>query len=148
MRNAVVVDTSLAIKWILEEPDSDKADTLLVEWSKKRKVILVPALLIYEITNALFQNVRKGEITVERAKEALAQLLRKKLKVEFPRTPDLSIRAIELTHRFSLEATYDPHFLALAEREGCELWTADKRMWRVVKDQLSWVHWLGNYSAP
>ena len=141
MRNAVVVDTSLAIKWILEEPDSDKADILLVEWSKKRKEILVPALLIYEIANALFQNVRNGEITLE-------QLLRKKLKVDFPRTPDLSIRAIELTHSFSLQATYDPHFLALAEREGCELWTADKRMWRVVKDQLDWVHWLGDYSAP
>ena len=68
MRNAVVVDTSLAIKWILEEPDSDKADILLVEWSKKRKEILVPALLIYEIANALFQNVRNGEITLERAK--------------------------------------------------------------------------------
>ena len=92
--------------------------------------------------------MRNGEITLERAKEALAQLLRKKLKVDFPRTPDLSIRALELTHRFSLQATHDPHFLALAEREGCELWTADKRMWRVVKDQLDWVHWLGDYSAP
>jgi predicted nucleic acid-binding protein len=59
----------------------------------------------------------------------------------------LSTRALELADRFGLSATYDAHYLALAEREGCEYWTADERLWNSVRAQLGWVRWLGEYSA-
>lgn len=52
---------------------------------------------------------------------------------------------MELAHQFNLPATYDPHYLALAEREGCEYWTADARLWNTVKGKLAWVRWLGDY---
>ncbi len=50
---------------------------------------------------------------------------------------------MELAERFRRPATYDPHYLALAEREGCEFWTADERLWNAVKADLPWVRWLG-----
>lgn len=147
MRNVVVVDTSIALKWVLEEVDSDKADTLLAEWIKKGMLIIAPDLLAYEITNALYRKVRKGEITLDRAKEALAEI--SLAEIEFDFSPDfaLSTRAIELANHFSLSATYDSHYLALAERKGCELWTADLRMWNSVKGKLDWVRWMGDYST-
>lgn len=37
-------------------------------------------------------------------------------------------RALSLATRFTLPATYDAHYLALAEELGCEFWTADKRL--------------------
>ena len=147
MRNVVVVDTSIALKWVLEEVDSDKADTLLAEWIKKGMLIIAPDLLAYEITNALYRKVRKGEITLDRAKEALAEI--SLAEIEFDFSPDfaLSTRAIELANHFNIPATYDSHYLALAERKGCELWTADLRMWNSVKGKLDWVRWMGDYST-
>ena len=148
MTNIVVVDANIVLKWLLKEEDSDIAIALLIEWSNRKVVILAPALLIYEAANVLYQNVRRGKITLERAQEALKELLGMKLKYDFLPTADLSTRAMELAYYFKLPATYDLHYLALAEREGCELWTADTRMWRVVKRELDWVHWIGDYPAP
>jgi hypothetical protein len=41
----------------------------------------------------------------------------------------------------------DARYLALAERESCEYWTADERLWNSVRAQLGWVRWLGEYLA-
>jgi predicted nucleic acid-binding protein len=141
MKNVVVVDASIAIKWILEEPDSDVAETLLAEWSNNGILILAPSLLAYEITNALHRKVRKDEITLDRAKEALAEI-----DFDFSTDFALSTRALELANHFSLPATYDSHYLALAERKGCELWTADLQMWNSIRGKLAWVRWLSEYS--
>jgi hypothetical protein len=50
-----------------------------------------------------------------------------------------------LAHQFSLLATYDAHYLALAESHNCEFWTADTRLLRAVGDKLSWVRTLDDY---
>lgn len=145
MKKTVVVDTSIALKWVLYESDSVKANALLAEWINHETVILAPPLLAYEITNSLYQKVRKGEITPDRAKQGVTKVLATGLELDFPHDPDLSLRAIELAQNYNLPATYDAHYLALAEREECELWTADTRMWRIVKDKLSWVRCIGDY---
>ena len=147
MRDVVVVDTSIAIKWVLQESDSDIAETMLIEWSSNGVVILAPALLTYEVTNALYKKARKGEITFETAKEALTKVLLSGVALNFSQDSNLGRRAIELARQFGLTATYDAHYLALAEREGCELWTADKRMWNSIRGKLTWVRWIGDYHS-
>ena len=147
MRNVVVVDASIAIKWVFEEPDSGTAESLLEEWSNEGKVMLAPALLIYEITNALHRKIRKGEITHEAAKEALEELFLLGFELTFPQNTNLSLQAMKFAHRFNLPATYDSHYLALAQYEDCELWTADMRLWNSLKGKLPWVRWMGEYSA-
>ncbi len=145
MRNAVVVDTSVVVKWILDEPDSKIALALLTEWTDKELDILAPALLAYEITNVLYQRVRRDEMSLAKAKQALAKVILSELELDFSQDPALSTQAMELAHRFNLPATYDAHYLALAEREGCELWTADKRMWNTIRGKLTWVRWMEDY---
>jgi len=75
MKRAVVVDTSIVLKWVLDEPDSATALALLTRWINDEIVIQAPALLAYEVANALFQRVRKGEMTTERAWQALEVVL-------------------------------------------------------------------------
>lgn len=145
MRNSIVVDASVALKWIIDEADSDKAHALLLESSDKGIIMLAPALFTYEITNILYQNVRKNEMTIERAKSALEEVMFLGIEIDIPQDFSLSRRTIELAHTFGLKATYDSHYLALAEREGCELWTADTKMWKAVKEQVNWVQWLADY---
>ena len=62
-----------------------------------------------------------------------------------PERQSIAQRALELAYRFGLPATYDANFLALAEREECELWTADMRLWNSVKGKLLWVHSLSDF---
>jgi predicted nucleic acid-binding protein len=56
-------------------------------------------------------------------------------------------RAWELARHFDRPAAYDAHYLALAEMEGCPLWTADGRLFNAVRHELDWVNWLGDYQA-
>jgi predicted nucleic acid-binding protein len=145
MRNAVVVDTSIAIKWVLNEDDSALALALLAEWKKKKMAMLAPALLAYEASNTLYQNVRRGKITLDTAELSMTKVILAGLQLDFSQDPVLGVRAIELANNFSLLATYDAYYLALAERERCEFWTADTRMWNAVKGKFAWVRWMGDY---
>ncbi len=147
MKNVVVVDTSVAIKWVLNELDSNRALALLAEWKRKKIAILAPALLAYEATNTLYQNVRRGKITFDTAKQGLTKVILAGLQFDFLQDPALGIRALELAQNFSFLATYDAYYLALAEREVCEFWTTDTRMWKAIKKQLSWVRLLDEYSV-
>ena len=48
-----------------------------------------------------------------------------------------------LATRFNRPTAYDAKYLALAEMMNCEFWTADERLFNAVRDELSWVRWLG-----
>jgi|SRR6266571_3485894 predicted nucleic acid-binding protein len=147
-RNRVVVDTSIAIKWAINEHDSSTALALLTEWTDTEVVILAPALLAYEATNTLYRHVRRGLIPLEDAERALQEVILATVELEFEEAPDLHIRAMQLAYQFGLPAAYDAHYLALAEREGCELWTADERLWNTIRGRLAWVRWMTDSVTP
>jgi predicted nucleic acid-binding protein len=145
MSGTVAVDASIVIKWVLEESDSNVAEALLAEWIDQGKVILAPELLAYEVANTLYQKVRKGAIAFDRANLALSKALGTGLELECIEDTVLSTKAIELANRFNLPAVYDAHYLALAEHKGCELWTADTRLWKTVSGKLGWVRLMSDY---
>jgi predicted nucleic acid-binding protein len=145
MKNIVVVDANLAIKWVVKEEDSGIALALLNEWYIKGIMMIAPSLLTYEVTNVLYQNMRKGKINLDQAKKILIEVLSVGIELDFSNNSALSRRAFELAHQFNLLETYDPHYVALAERENCELWTADSRLWTAVKEKLPRVRLLAEY---
>ena len=145
MRDVVVVDASLAIKWAILEEDSDKAETLLDEWTQAAMTLIAPALFIYEVTNTIYRKVGRTLVTLDEAKQVLEKLLRRGPILDMPQDAALSLRAMDLAQQFRLPATYDAHYLALAEREVCDYWTADERLWNVIKQTLPWVRWLGSF---
>lgn len=145
MKTAVVVDANIGLKWIIDEEGSEEATALLDKWNNQGITMLAPYLFMYEITNILYQNVRKGRILLDRAMTGLGDILLLGMDFDDSYDDSLGRRAIELTHQYDLKATYDAYYLALAEREKCELWTADSRMWRAVQGKISWVHDLSEY---
>jgi len=147
MKNIVIVDTSIAIKWIIEETDSEKAIALLAQWVIGKTVILAPVLLAYELTNVLHQRIRRGEANQEEAEQLLIYLLLNLVKLDTSYDYAQSVRALQLAQQFLLSATYDAHYLALAEREQCEYWTADTRLLNGLRGQLPWVRNLSDYRA-
>lgn len=147
MNNIVVVDTSVVVKWIVTVSDSDVARALLAEWTNKDVRILAPTLLVYEAVNSLYKYIRAGQMPLEDAESGLRKVIFPLVTLDHSKEPSFSLRAIELASQFSLPTTYDAHYLALTEREGCELWTADTRLWKAVHNALPWVHNLNEYST-
>jgi predicted nucleic acid-binding protein len=145
MSDVVVVDASLAIKWVLSEPDSSTAIMLLKTWTNEGKKAIAPALFAYEVTNIIYRRVVAGLLTYDEAMLALTDLFSIGVSLNFLEYKGISTEAVKLAHRFGLSASYDSHYLALAQRENCEFWTADTRLWNSIKNQLSWVQWFGNY---
>ena len=56
-------------------------------------------------------------------------------------------QALALADALGVPATYDAHYLALAEHLGCELWTDDQRLIRIVATSLPFVRWIGDHPA-
>ena len=139
MTGVVVVDASLALKWVLAEADSNIAIALLQTWNTDKMEIIAPALFTYETTNILYRQVVTNKLSYEEVKKLLTKLLSIGILLNFVQHREISIRAMELSHRFGLPAAYDAHYLALAEHEKCEYWTADTRLCTAVRDQLPWV---------
>ena len=51
----------------------------------------------------------------------------------------LHLRAFQLAEAYGLPATYNAHYLALADRLGIDFWTTDGRLSKAVSDRLPWV---------
>jgi predicted nucleic acid-binding protein len=67
----LVVDASVAIKWVLPEADSDRALSL-----RARGVpFAAPSLLVEEAANVAWQRVRRGEITRDQAISAVSVVI-------------------------------------------------------------------------
>lgn len=145
MSNVVVVDASLAIKWVIDEPDSGNALDLLNEWTKAGKEVTAPALFTYEVTNIIYRHIGRKLLTYEEAMQALKNIFSIGISLDFSHFENVSTQALVLAHRFHTPATYDAHYLALAAHRDCECWTADTRLWNTVKGKLSWVRWIGDY---
>lgn len=137
----VVVDTSLAVKWVLPEPHSAEALALLGDWQARQTTPTVPSWFGWEVANVLFQRIRAKIATLPDAQRAVRDLLDAVAVQDLD--PAIALRGLELAHAFKQKASYDAHFLALAEHLGCELWTADERFWRETNPSLPWVRWVG-----
>ena len=146
MSEFVVVDASLAFKWLVEEENSDKATALTRRWSDQGKQMAAPPLLPFEVANALHRRVLRGELTVRVAAGLIRELM--SLGIAIPATPDLHSRALEYASHLKQGAAYDAHYLALAESLGCEVWTADRRFHRAVSPGVDNVRWIGEFVAP
>ena len=117
----LVIDASVAVKWVVPEVLSDKADALLAG----RDDLAAPDLLLVEAANALWHKTVRKEISPPEADQALALLLES--SIELVATAPLLPRALDLARALTHQV-YDCVYLALAERERAGLVTADSRL--------------------
>lgn len=142
----ICVDASVAIKWLLKEERSDRAIALYDATTNANQPIVAPPLLPLEVTNILRQRMRAEDgISLTRATEHLAAFLA--FPIEFHNPAGRHHQALVLADALGLPATYDAHYLALAEYLGCELWTDDLRLIQRVATSLPFVRWIGDHPA-
>jgi predicted nucleic acid-binding protein len=137
MRNSwLCVDANLVIR-LVADPRDEAVRRMWEQWDAEKRQLAAPTLLYYEVSNALYRYQTQGFLSASAMRLALQAAL--SLPLSLYGEADLHWRALDLAARFSLPATYDAHYLALAERLGGEFWTADRRLVQAVQMELEWV---------
>ena len=142
---SVVVDASVAVKWLVEEDDSDIAHALLRSWESQGVVYVAPCLIAFEVANALHRRVALGELTIRDCAHMIETLLASQLQLHH--APGLHGAALRLANQLRQRASYDAHYLALADALGCDFWTADHQFYRVARPTARNIRWLREYAA-
>lgn len=141
----VCVDVGILVR-LLTAQDDGTIRGLWSRWEEEGRPLIAPRLLRYEVTNALHRLRLAHALSEDVTREALRSAL--DLPVDIADDPGLHPHALDLAGRFGLPATYDAHYLALAEREGADLWTTDRRLANAVRRAFPWVHLVAPPSPP
>jgi predicted nucleic acid-binding protein len=113
----MIVDASVAIKWLVPEDGSELANELLLQGE-----LIAPDLVAAEISNAIWKKWGRGELAG--VPPGLTDVLRAFDNLE-PIAP-LAQRAAEIAIELNHPA-YDCFYLALAEQRDEVIVTADER---------------------
>ncbi|MFQ5611019.1 MAG: type II toxin-antitoxin system VapC family toxin [Anaerolineae bacterium] len=137
----VCVDASIVVQLVTGGTHVAPIIDLWKGWHQAEALLVAPALLYYEVNNALRRYVVYGELLPDEAAQALEAALG--LNIALYGDAALHRQALNLAERLSLPAAYDAHYLALSEKLNAEFWTADRRLVQVVQPALPWVHLVG-----
>jgi len=141
-----VVDASVGIKLLINEPLSDRADALFAHLAADPPALLaVPDLFYIECANILWKHVRRFGYPATKARGDLVSL--GKLALQGVPTASLMTDALEIAVRQAISA-YDACYVALAHRLGIPFVTADDKLARTLASTPYAVFWLKDFPIP
>lgn len=116
----LVVDASVAVKWLITEPDSETARELVASGED----LHAPCLMVSEVANALWRKAQLGEVERGDIGAMLAWVPEMPVRWSADEAvgADAARLALALDH-----PVYDCIYLALAHRIGARVVTADRR---------------------
>lgn len=116
----VVLDTSVVVKWFVDESDSDKAQEILEQQKKKKIQIMLPDIVLLELINGLYYGNKYNQANLIKVIETMFQL-----KIIYKSLNGSLLSIVSLLVIRNKIQSYDAFFIALAEQEKCSLITAD-----------------------
>jgi predicted nucleic acid-binding protein len=120
-----VVDASVAVKWVVDEPGTAQALLLLADHKT-----IAPDLILAECANIFWKKVRRRELSPAEAR--FAALMIEASDLQLREMLPFWISAVELAAQLDHPA-YDCMYLALALREGLQFVTADESLIRKLQ---------------
>jgi predicted nucleic acid-binding protein len=128
-----VVDSSVAFKWVVPEPFSDKALQLRADYENAVHDLVAPDIFPIEIGHALTRAERQKRIPVGAAVPLLTDILRT--------LPNLHISLAFLLRACDISSTarvgiYDCLYVALSEREQCQFVKADDKLVKTLQPKF------------
>jgi len=140
-----VVDASVALKWQFEDEEATYGATGLLENFVDGEIQLIaPTLFSYEIVSAVNVAINRKRITDAEGYRVIKYL--SSLEIELRSFDELIDDTFHMARQYGL-SPYDCAYMALAEKEKCDLFTGDRKLFNAIKSQFSWVQWIGDYSA-
>ena len=138
-----VLDASVALKWQFEDEEATGAATALLEDFVEGKIELIaPTLFPYEILSAVNVAINRKRIGEAAGYRAINYII--SLGIELRSFDDLIEPTFQMARHYRL-SPYDCAYMALAEKEKCDLLTGDSRLFNAIMNQLAWVRWIGDY---
>lgn len=123
MSQVVVLDTSVAMSWVLPDELSDVTKSLKSHAESPGVNLVVPPIFWPEVENVLVMAVRRFRIDAEWAEAALDALIAFDI-TEYDVAPAQVLRGALADHL----SAYDTQYLALARETSGSLWTVDQRL--------------------
>ena len=120
-----VLDSSVALAWVLPDEGNAYADALLERLIAEGAV--VPPIWPLEIGNVLLVALRRGRIRQEEFEAMVERLRRLPIEVDIEATDHALAGVLVLAAQLGL-TTYDAAYLDLAQRRTLPLATLDKRL--------------------
>jgi predicted nucleic acid-binding protein len=131
-----VLDSSVGFKWVVAEVDTDKALRLRDDFRNGLVELIAPDVFPIEIGHGLTRAERQKRITPVEGATYLADLL--KLLPHLQPSLTLLPRAYEISSQMRV-GIYDCLYVALAEREKCDLITADDKLFKNLQPQFPFI---------
>jgi len=127
-KEKIVVDASVVTKWFSEEEHTDKAMQFKEKHIDGSIELVAPALLLYEVANALNY---KPDFSEEDLKNALDALVDLSLSIKMP-TKEVLETTFSVARKHGL-SVYDSSYVALAESLNIKMVTADEKLWKKLE---------------
>ncbi len=136
-----VLDASVGICWVIRRPLTHKALQLRDDFRQSIHQLSAPSIFPVETASGLTKAERQKLITQGEARPLLLDVL-KTQRVLHPVGP-LLLRATDISSQTRCGLN-DCLYVALAEREGCDMITADDKLLRNIQHQFPFVKHLSS----
>jgi predicted nucleic acid-binding protein len=133
----VCPDANIIVRWMVPQQVDPAVCDLVESWLEGGTELVGPALLYSEVTSVIRNQVHRGNLERDDGDQILGLFLR----LGITRVDDARLyrRGYELATKYGHARAYDAHYLAVAEREQCLLWTADDELYETTTAELPWV---------
>jgi predicted nucleic acid-binding protein len=132
----------VAFKWVVPEPDSDKAERIREDYRQGVHELIAPDVFPIEVGHALTRAERQRRIPVGGAGPQLLNVLSTSPVLHPSLT--LLLRACTVSSQARI-GIYDCLYVALAEQEGCQFITADARLIANLQPQFPFIVSLASF---
>jgi predicted nucleic acid-binding protein len=123
----IVIDANIALHAAIPGARQAAAIELFQRWIRDAELLVAPDLWLIECATGIRREVFQRHVSVEDGQRLFAGI--EALEVDLrPIDPALCRAALDWAERLGQSRAYDALYLALAERLGVELWTADQRL--------------------
>lgn len=138
----MIVDASVILSALFPDENQAQAQAVIRNHVAGQVVLCAPTLLHYELSNAVWQGVRRQRIDMGQA----YTIMRTFDGLDIAQQPVAWEEMLSWGQRFNRSA-YDAAYLGLAAHRQEPLITGDLRLYHAVRADLEWVLWLGDYQA-
>lgn len=134
-RDSFCLDTSVFIKYMCPDEQEESATELVTQAIGTR--IVLPCFAWAEVASVLRKKVRSGLLSSDEASQLYQAF--SDLPIEYIDGEDIRVRAWEIAEQYGLLTLYDSVFLAVAEKESAQYWTADGVLLKALNPKPSYV---------
>src|SRR5436309_14562388 len=138
----LVVDSSVAIKWFINEPHSAEARRILNDYHAGALGFLAPDLIYAEVGNIVWKKHRFHGMVAADGRLILDTFCTYAFTLTSTAALVGDAYDLAVAHQ---RTVYDAMYLALSVRESCRMVTADQRLVNALGATFPNLVWIGNW---